>query len=106
MADEQYISFPHYIMTTMFEPGENKQHLVETVMSNLWRSSSTCAHVFEVEFIDATGTWEGIWVERTEEEWSAWLRAVDTSLREAIDATIRLLEEEFNREADDDGRGN
>lgn len=101
--NERYISFPQYIMQTMYTPGDNKQHLVERVMANVWANSAGCAHVFEVEFVDSLGGWQGVWIAMTEADWSRWLLAQDMRLRETIESTIKALEDEANRGVPGDG---
>jgi len=93
--EEQYISFPQYVMQTMHEEGENHQHLVERVISNVWANTTRCAHVFDVVFVVNTGTWEGLWVARTEKEWDEWLLYHDLQLRDVIAETIKKIEDEL-----------
>lgn len=99
---EEPITFVQYIMQTMFQPGENKQHLVETVIKNVWARGAH-AHVFEVSFHDQTGTFEAAWLAMPEAEWDAFLRRQESELDETIESTIAALEAEANREVDDDG---
>lgn len=100
-AEEPYVTFVQYIMMTMFEPGENKQLLVETVIRNLWTRCDH-AHVFQVEFVDATGTFEAIWLGMQPSMWSEWLRSKEIELDKAIESAIEALEAEANSDDTDD----
>ena len=100
-AEEPYVTITQYIMMTMFEPGENKQHLVETVIRNLW-SRSEHAHVFHVEFVDESGTFEAVWLGMQPSTWSEWLRNQEIELSKAIESAIEALEAEANSDDTDD----
>ena len=93
------MTFPAYVMKTMSEPGDNPTHLVERVLSNLWASSApNCAHVWIPALDITTGNWECAWVQKTEDQWDAFLREHDPRLDEVIEKTIKKLEKEANGE--------
>lgn len=92
--DEHLISFPQYVMEELFDPGDNKQHLVEQVMVNAWGMAALNNghfHVFEVTFMDESGTWEGAWVLHTADEWRESLRELH-AVKVDVDNMITGLE--------------
>lgn len=99
--DETPITFPAYVMETMFEPGDNPQHMVETVIANLWRSTPLCAHVFDVMFIPNTGTWECAWTTMTKPLWEMWLRGVEHLSRAEFDRTVEQIIKAVHDEEDE-----
>jgi hypothetical protein len=98
---EDPITFPQYVMQTMFQPGENKQHLVETVLRNIWVRGDH-AHVFLIEFQDSSGTFEGVWIAMPEAEWDEFLRSQEAEIDQAINSTIEALEREANKDVNDE----
>jgi hypothetical protein len=71
---EGFVTFPAYIMGTMFKPGDKPTHLVENVLGNLW-AAAECSHVFEVQFIPQTATFEAVWLGAPVEYWEAFLES-------------------------------
>lgn len=99
---EDFITFPQYIIQTMYTPGENMQHLVERVIANVWADTPDCAHVFELQYVPHLNGWQGVWIAMIASDWDQWLLHNDRRLQHVIEDTIQQLEAEANREGTDD----
>ncbi len=114
LDSETPVSFPHYVVTHMTQPGDNPKHLVETVMSNLW-ASAECAHVFELAWSVEDAQWVCAWILAPSTYWEAFLEQIRQEGVQAVQEVLEGFEDLLTSaaardildlpEQDDDGDG-